>query len=95
VVVGDRVRTRWSRRRFACYVFGCVHSASHAERCWLERHGEILRRAAALADEGELKPLVNSERFTTSDLDAAYAAVEWGPTGKVVVEIAETKRPPS
>ena len=54
----------------------------------LERHGEILRKAAALADEGKLKPLVNPARFTTSDLDAAYAAVESGSTGKVVVEIA-------
>jgi len=54
----------------------------------LERHSEILRKAAALADEGRLRPLVNSERFTTADLDAAYAAVESGSTGKVVVEIA-------
>ncbi|MBS1804587.1 MAG: zinc-dependent alcohol dehydrogenase family protein [Acidobacteria bacterium] len=53
----------------------------------LERHGEILRQAAALADEGKLKPLLNSQRFTTSDLDAAYAAVESGSTGKVVVDV--------
>ena len=53
----------------------------------LEGHGEILRRAAALADEGKLKPLLNPRRFSTSDLDAAYVAVESGSTGKVVVEI--------
>ena len=55
----------------------------------LERHGEILRKAAALAEEGKLKPLLNPERFSTSDLDAAYAAVESGSTGKVVVEIGD------
>jgi len=48
----------------------------------LERQGEILRKAAALADEGKLKPLLNAERFSTADLDAAYAAVESGSTGK-------------
>ncbi|WP_109486647.1 zinc-dependent alcohol dehydrogenase family protein [Occallatibacter savannae] len=53
----------------------------------LERHGKILRKAAALADEGKLRPLLNSERFTTADLDGAYAAVEAGSTGKVVVEM--------
>jgi len=53
----------------------------------LERHGEILRKATALADEGKLKPLLNPTKFSTSDLDAAYAAVESGSTGKVVVEI--------
>src|SRR3569833_4602341 len=51
----------------------------------LERHGEILRKAAALADEGKLKPLLNPERFSTSDFDAAYAAVGSGSTGLVVV----------
>ena len=58
----------------------------------LERHGEILKKAAAMADEGKLKPLLNSTRFTPADLDAAYAAVESGSTGKVVVEIAEVQR---
>lgn len=53
----------------------------------LERHGEILRKAAALADEGKLTPLLNVERFTTADIDKAYVAVESGSTGKVVVEI--------
>jgi NADPH:quinone reductase len=54
----------------------------------LEHHGEILRKAAALADEGKLKPLLNPERFSTADLDAAYAVVEAGSTGKVVVDIS-------
>jgi NADPH:quinone reductase-like Zn-dependent oxidoreductase len=53
----------------------------------LERHGEILRNAAGLADEGKLKPLLNPTRFSTADIDAAYAAVESGSTGKVVVQI--------
>lgn len=53
----------------------------------LERHGEILTRAAALADAGKLKPLLNPVRFSTSDIDAAYAAVESGSLGKVVVDL--------
>ena len=55
----------------------------------LERHGEILRKAAALADEGKLKPMLNSKRFSTFDLDAAYAEVETGSVGKVVVQIRD------
>lgn len=53
----------------------------------LERHGDILRKAAALADEDKLKPLVNPERFSTADIEKSYAAVESGSTGKVVVDI--------
>jgi NADPH2:quinone reductase len=53
-------------------------------------HGRILARAAALAERGELAPLVNPQRFTTADLDAAYACVEAGSTGKVVIEIITT-----
>jgi NADPH2:quinone reductase len=52
----------------------------------LERHGEILRKAAALAEEGKLKPLLNPERFYTADIEAAHAAVEAGSTGKVVID---------
>ena len=54
----------------------------------LEHHGEILTRAAALADEGKLKPLLNALHFSTSDIDAAYGAVESGSLGKVVVDIS-------
>ncbi len=50
-------------------------------------HGEILREAAALADGGRLKPLLNERRFAAGDIGAAYAAVESGALGKVVVEL--------
>ena len=51
-------------------------------------HGEILASAAALANAGKVKPLVNEARFTASQLSEAYRAVAAGGTGKVVVEIA-------
>jgi NADPH:quinone reductase-like Zn-dependent oxidoreductase len=49
-------------------------------------HGEILREVAALVDDGKLRPLLNQRRFTPEDLDAAYALVESGAFGKVVIE---------
>ena len=54
-----------------------------------DHHGEILARAAALADEGKLKPLVNPARYSTSEIEAAHAAVEAGSLGKVVVDISQ------
>lgn len=52
-------------------------------------HGEILREAAALADSGKLRPLLNEKRFSFSaeDIGAAHALVEGGALGKVVIEI--------
>jgi len=49
-------------------------------------HGEILRRAAALVDEGKLRPLMNEQSFSTSEIEAAHALVASGALGKVVVE---------
>lgn len=48
-------------------------------------HGEILAEAAALADAGKLRPLLNSRTFTIDDLEAAYATVASGSFGKVVI----------
>ena len=50
-------------------------------------HGEILARAASFADAGKLKPLLRDEKFTTSDIDSAFARVSARSLGKVVVEI--------
>jgi NADPH2:quinone reductase len=50
------------------------------------RHGEILREAAALADAGKLRPLVNNQRFSPATIAAAHALVESGAVGKVVVD---------
>jgi len=44
-------------------------------------HGEILARAALLAEECKLKPLLNKHRFSTPDLDEAYKVVEPGGRG--------------
>jgi len=52
-----------------------------------EHHGEILARAAQLAEEGKLKPLLSERQFSTADIDDAHSEVEAGSTGKVVVEI--------
>ena len=49
-------------------------------------HGEILRDAAALADAGKLRPLMNKRRFAAAEIGAAHALVESGALGKVVVE---------
>jgi NADPH:quinone reductase-like Zn-dependent oxidoreductase len=50
-------------------------------------HGEILARAAGLAEAGKLKPLLNERRFTTAEIAAAHALVEAGALGKIVVEL--------
>jgi NADPH:quinone reductase len=51
-------------------------------------HGNILRKATALAEAGKLKPLLNAERFTFQTALEAHQAVESGKSlGKVVVEI--------
>lgn len=49
-------------------------------------HGKILAQAAALAEAGKLKPLLNEQHFSIKDIVAAHAFVESGPLGKVVVE---------
>jgi len=56
----------------------------------MAHHGEILARTAALAEESQLRPLLNPARFSTTDIDAAYTAVESGSTGKVVVDICDS-----
>ncbi|KIE25838.1 quinone oxidoreductase [Streptomyces sp. MUSC 125] len=53
-----------------------------------EHHGEIMGAAAALADAGALKPLVDPRHFTLTDVAAAHAAVESGDTdGKIVIDV--------
>jgi NADPH:quinone reductase-like Zn-dependent oxidoreductase len=49
-------------------------------------HGKILTQAATLAEAGKLRPLLNEQRFSIKDVDAAHALVESGALGKVVVE---------
>lgn len=52
----------------------------------LGHHGEILQEAAKLADAGKLTPMMHERRFTGAEIAAAYAAVEAGDVGKVVVD---------
>jgi NADPH:quinone reductase len=50
-------------------------------------HGRILAQTSALIEAGNLKPLLNEQRFSIEDLDGAHALVEAGVLGKVVVEL--------
>jgi NADPH2:quinone reductase len=51
-----------------------------------QRHGEILRKAAALVDSGKLKPLVDPKQFTFNEVGRAHDYLESGKaTGKVVL----------
>ena len=50
-------------------------------------HGKILARAAAIAEEGNLRPRLTDRRFSSADIGAAYDSVEGGSLGKVVVEL--------
>ena len=53
-----------------------------------EHHGQILREAAALADAGGLRPLLDPQRFSLETVAEAHAAVENGTAlGKVVIDI--------
>jgi len=46
-------------------------------------HGEILKNAAALVDAGQLTPILNERQFSSTEIHDAFAAVEYGATGKV------------
>ena len=53
-----------------------------------EHHGDILRAAAALADAGALRPLLDARVYTLPEAAEAHAAVEAGANrGKVVVSV--------
>lgn len=52
-------------------------------------HGEILRAASAMVDEGKLRVLLDPARYTVETVNEAHAALIAGTAkGKVVVEIA-------
>lgn len=55
-----------------------------------ERHGEILREAAALVEAGKLLPLLDPTEFTLEDALDAHKLVESGMArGKVVITVEE------
>jgi NADPH:quinone reductase-like Zn-dependent oxidoreductase len=47
--------------------------------------GDILKRAAEIAEQGKLVPLLADRRYSPDDLAEAYARVEAGSLGKVVI----------
>jgi NADPH:quinone reductase len=52
------------------------------------QHGEILRQAAALADAGQLTPILDPAPYDLGTVTGAHRAVETGTTrGKVVVRV--------
>ena len=53
-----------------------------------ERHGKILEKIAGIVDDGKLKPLIDSHRFTLEEVAEAHKLVESGrANGKVVISI--------
>ncbi len=50
-------------------------------------HGNILQRAAELAEQNQLKPLLAEQHFGPDEIAEAYDAVAKGGKGKVVVEL--------
>lgn len=53
-----------------------------------EAHGRILAEVANLVDQGKLKPLIDSERFSLEDVGKAHAKLESGQVlGKLVIDV--------
>lgn len=51
-----------------------------------ECHGTILKRIANLVDEGHIKPLIDSQRFSFEEVGKAHALLESGKAvGKVII----------
>tara|TARA_R110000868_G_scaffold248315_11_gene504842 strand:+ start:524 stop:1513 length:990 start_codon:yes stop_codon:yes gene_type:complete len=51
-----------------------------------ERHGEILKKAAEMVDQGKLKPLIDEQRYTFAEVGKAHHFLESGKAiGKVVI----------
>ena len=50
-------------------------------------HGDILRQAAKLAEQNQLKPYLAEKRFGPDDIADAYELVAKGSKGKVVLEL--------
>lgn len=57
-----------------------------------ERHGEILKNAAALANKGMLKPFIAAQQFSFEDVSKAHAFLESGKAvGKVVIHDSDAR----
>lgn len=54
----------------------------------MKHHGEILREAAALAEKGRLKPVLDKRVLSLEEAELGYKAIEsGGVTGKLVVTV--------
>lgn len=54
-----------------------------------EHHGEILKRVAALVDEGVVKPILDERIFTLDEVSEAHARLESGKAiGKIAIAVA-------
>ncbi|MEB0047604.1 MULTISPECIES: zinc-dependent alcohol dehydrogenase family protein [unclassified Pseudomonas] len=52
-------------------------------------HGDILKQAAQMVEQGTFKPLLDAHRYSLADAHAAHDAVQSGSAvGKVVIDIA-------
>ncbi len=53
-----------------------------------EHHGEILAEATRLAEAGQLRPLLDAQRYTLDDVTDAYARLSSGAAvGRLVVDV--------
>jgi NADPH:quinone reductase-like Zn-dependent oxidoreductase len=52
-----------------------------------DHHGKILEKAANLASQNQLKPLLAEQQFSRDQIAEAYEAVAKGSKGKVVIEL--------
>jgi NADPH:quinone reductase len=79
-------------RKAASYsgIFTLLPMLSGAGR---EHHGEILRKATALAEAGHLEPNLTSSRFSLESIEEAYSALTSSATGKIVIDIVSTAGP--
>lgn len=54
----------------------------------IEHHGDILRQAARLAADGKLRPMLDPQRFTLAEANAAHARMGSGQArGKIAVDV--------
>ena len=57
-----------------------------------QHHGEILRHATRLAEQGLFAPRVDPRRFTLASVDAAYQVLETrAANGKIVVDVPDAR----
>lgn len=98
------VATRHYGHVVSCAAFGTHNLADGSLRCVTlsgvfvllpmlsgegrAHHGEILREATRLAEEGKLKPHLDDHRYSLADAQAAHEALNAGKIiGKVVIDI--------